>query len=55
MEISTMQHSFLIFNTYLNDKGDDVYYLVHFCDTQTEKITKYEQVDLFVIGREVIK
>jgi hypothetical protein len=53
--VSVHQHTFLIFDTYLNDKGDDVYYIAFFCDTQTRKFDKYEQTDSFVIGGEVMK
>jgi hypothetical protein len=34
--VSPMKHSFLIFNSYLNDKGNEVYYLAYFSCIQNK-------------------
>jgi hypothetical protein len=53
--ISIFQHMSLIFETYVNDKGDDVYYLAFTCDPRNRSFEKYEQTDSIVIGGEVRK
>jgi hypothetical protein len=49
------QHAILIFDTYLNDNGENVYYLTFFSDPQKRLIIKYEQTQSIVIGGEVTK
>jgi hypothetical protein len=49
------QHAILIFDTYLNYNGEDVYYLAFTCDLQKKIFEKYEQTDSIVVGGEVTK
>jgi hypothetical protein len=49
------QHVILIFDTYLNDDGEDVYYLAFSSDPQKRTFIKYEQTESIVIGGEVTK
>jgi hypothetical protein len=49
------QFLFSIFDSYVNDKGDEVYYVVFSCDTQKRAFEKYEQTDSPTIGREVTR
>jgi hypothetical protein len=52
---SSKQNLFLIFDTYLNDKGNKVYYILYFCDLKAKQIFIFEQTDSSAIGREVTK
>jgi hypothetical protein len=52
---SILQHVLLIIDTYLNDKGEDVYYLVFCCDPWSRSFEKYEHTDSIVIDDEVTK
>jgi hypothetical protein len=49
------QHAILIFDTYLNTDGEDVYYLVFSSDPQNRSFEKYEQTESIVLGGEITK
>jgi hypothetical protein len=49
------QRAILIFDTYLNTDGEDVYYLAFTCNPQNRSFEKYEQTDSIVIGGEITK
>jgi hypothetical protein len=49
------KHAILIFDTYLNADGEDVFYLAFTCDPQKRAIIKYEQTESIFIGGEVTK
>jgi hypothetical protein len=48
-------HTLLIFDTYLNNNGEDVYYLVFTCNPRNRSFEKYEQTDSIVVGGEITK
>jgi hypothetical protein len=48
----SMQYSFLIFETCLNDKGDELYYLAYICNIKIKRIFIFEQTDSSVIYKE---
>jgi hypothetical protein len=49
------QYTLLIFDTYLNADGEDVYYLAFTCNPRIRSFEKYEATQSIVIGGEVIK